>query len=406
MLLVPGSFLCARCGHPSSWVPEHIRTSRARRRRTLLVGGGMVFLLLMGTANAWVALIPGLVLLGSGVYALTDRKRRSLLGLLYRVGNIWYAGGTLILGVLLVTCGVLSFTAVDGRNASHDEANQQPQRTAQSQDDRKHAQKEALRSQLTAKLDAWTRAYAQTEALANRGAYAKAHERLKHVIAETTPFVEAFTPPPDELGSTVQRLRKLANELEAAKGMADAARRLPAEVVALRRHVEDKRWYQAAESCQAVEETLERLMAEGVRKAYQPKDIDIKKQEKRVASACDKARDKAISPKQLTVRQYLSAPESIQQRAVELQFSDLEHDKDVGDLIRTARSSGVRKETILGIKHCSDGLMRKDRKVTRSAKLLFSDIDVITRKSRPASETIKLCTAIFFGVVMSVANDG
>jgi len=122
------------------------------------------------------------------------------------------------------------------------------------------------------------------------------------------------------------------------------------------------------------------------------------------ASSPKSATSERTTAEPLTVRQYIAASPADQEKALRARWATNAAEPTLGKLISAARETGAENDTVLGIKHCVDGLVRNDAKVLGVFKNLgITDAHLMQEPQRAVNDAIDTCMVMMMAMA---ANTG
>ena len=107
----------------------------------------------------------------------------------------------------------------------------------------------------------------------------------------------------------------------------------------------------------------------------------------------------SAEPTTRTVQEYIAASVSEQEKALRTRWATNAAEPTLGKLISAAREAGVENDTVLGIKHCVDGLVSNDENVLGAFKDLgITDAHLMREPNRDVNDAIDICMAMMMAV--------
>jgi len=104
-------------------------------------------------------------------------------------------------------------------------------------------------------------------------------------------------------------------------------------------------------------------------------------------------------PTARTVQEYIDASVSEQDKALRTRWATNATEPTLGKLISAAHEAGVENDTVLGIKHCVDGLVRNDAMVLGAFKDLgITDAHLMQEPNRDVNDAIDVCMVMMMAV--------
>lgn len=352
-----------------------------------------------GLINGYLAIVPGLVLIVWGAVA-TVRSSASPLSMLYGSGARSMGMATAGMGVLFMMCGTTSLEADKGL------ARKKAAEAAVTTDTRREPDalppaptpSNKFDADLPAKLELWEARKQEIRGLGDAKQFDRGLALVESTRTEIKTHGAAMSTYPTALRELDAALELEKSALVHKSSVEAAAQDLTTALKLARTDLERKDWYAVAGQLEVVRASLGRLDAVPAdTQALVPKDLvaaartSLQTMERQLGS-------RAPKPADLTVRQYITAPETIRTEAVRLRWLALANEPKLDAMVKTVRTAGVEDDAKKAILHCADGVAKKDRTLMATYRELIRDIDSVASPQRPARELIDVCAATFLAM--------
>ncbi|MEM9456160.1 MAG: hypothetical protein AAGF11_18400 [Myxococcota bacterium] len=365
--------------------------------------------------NGWIAILIGVPLLAWGIHGATKNKP-SLIPLLLKKDARIYGVATAGLGLLFATCGAVG-VRVKAENAEREHREREAtaererrEKEANEERERKQAEAKAARQadlerELPKDIERWKTRISEAQLQADQESLSSATTILVEIHDEMKPYLEELPTARGTVRPLYEQVATLEKQISARSSLKQSIVQLQLNLDRGKKAAQQKSYYDAARHYANAEKNLDAIRsADKAIQAYIPEGLDVQTTRDHLGALRAKIARHVVAPAKLTVKQYLRAPEHIQQEAVALRWQANAHEPEIRKLLDLAKEAGVQSDLIAGVKHCADGVMSKDREILREFKGIIRDIKKLARSSEPAKHSIDVCMATLLALIVNASE--